>query len=100
MNFEELMLHIEKRPQVYVGEKKLSLISAFLDGYLFNDVVRLGERAKYDFRYNFGEWLKNKYHYKLELGWSTMINEISEKENLDSVDIFFREYHLFKKENM
>jgi len=98
MNFEDLILHIEKRPQIYVGEKNLSLISAFLEGYLFNDAIRLGERAEYDFRYNFGEWLRNKFNYELELGWLTIINEISYNENLDSVDVFFREYHLFKKE--
>ncbi|KMQ67731.1 hypothetical protein ACM39_12905 [Chryseobacterium sp. FH2] len=98
MEFNELMLHIEKRPQVYVGEKNLPLISAFLDGYLCNDAIRLGERAKYDFRYDFGEWLKNKFNYKLEFGWLTIINEISYKENLDAVDVFFREYHLFNKE--
>ena len=98
MNFEDLILHIEKRPQIYVGEKNLSLISAFLEGYLFNDAIRLGERAEYDFRYSFGEWLRNKFNYELELGWLTIINEISYNENLDSVDVFFREYHLFKKE--
>lgn len=98
MNFEDLILHIEKRPQIYVGEKNIHLISAFLEGYLFNDAIRLGERAKYDFRYDFGEWLRLKFNYELELGWLTIINEISVKENLDAVDIFFREYHLFKKE--
>jgi len=95
MNFEDLMVHIEKRPQVYVGEKNFSLISAFLEGYLCNDAIRLGERTKYDFRYDFGEWLRNKFKYELELGWSTIITEISQKENLDSVDVFFREYKLF-----
>ena len=98
MNFEDLMLHIERRPQVYVGEKKLSLISAFLDGYLCNDAVRLGERANYDFRYNFGEWLRKKFKYELELCWLTIIKEISHYEDQDEVDVFFREYHLFKNE--
>ncbi|WP_278378638.1 hypothetical protein [Chryseobacterium arthrosphaerae] len=99
MNFEDLILYIEKRPQVYVGEKNLFLISAFLDGYLYNDAIRLGERAKYDFRYDFGEWLRSKFDYKLELGWLTIIDEISQNENQDAVDVFFREYRLFKKEN-
>ncbi|WP_042720073.1 hypothetical protein [Flavobacterium sp. B17] len=99
MNFEDLILHIEKRPQVYVGEKNLPLISAFLDGYFLNDAIRLGHKTEYDFRYNFGEWLRNKFAYKLELGWLAIITEISQKENLNSVDVFFREYHLFKKEN-
>ncbi|MDQ0593929.1 hypothetical protein QFZ37_002298 [Chryseobacterium ginsenosidimutans] len=98
MNFEELMLHIERRPEVYVGERSIFLLSAFLSGYLLNDAIRLGERAKYDFRYDFGEWLRNKFNYELELGWSTIITEISQKENLDAINVFFREYHLFKKE--
>ncbi|WP_185290624.1 hypothetical protein [Chryseobacterium lactis] len=99
MNFDELMSHIERRPEVYVGERDVFLLSAFLSGYLLNDVIRLGHRAEYDFRYDFGEWLREKLNYKLEHGWSTIINEISNNENQDAVDVFFREYHLFKKEN-
>lgn len=57
MKFEELMSHIERRPQQFIGEKDIFLLNAFLTGYLCNDAIRLGESAKYDFRSDFNNWL-------------------------------------------
>ncbi|WP_288445553.1 hypothetical protein [uncultured Chryseobacterium sp.] len=97
MKFEELMYYIERRPQQFIGEKNIFLLNAFLTGYLYNDSIRLGERADYDFRSDFNDWLQNKFNYHNSFSWSNIINEISQKENLNAIDVFFREYHLFKK---
>ncbi|MCT2407680.1 hypothetical protein NZD88_09040 [Chryseobacterium antibioticum] len=100
MNFDELMSHIERRPEVYVGERNIFLLSAFLSGYLLNDSNRLGNRAEYDFRYDFYNWLQNKFNLENNATWADFIDIISKNENLNSVDVFFREYHLFKKEHI
>lgn len=97
MNFEELMLHIERRPEVYVGERNVFLLSAFLSGYLLNDSIRLGNRAEYDFRYDFYNWLQSKFNLENKSTWADFIDIISKNENLNSVDVFFREYKLFMK---
>ncbi|MGE8525345.1 hypothetical protein [Chryseobacterium rhizosphaerae] len=99
MKFEELMSQIERRPQQFIGEKDISLLNAFLTGYLFNDVIRLGERAEYDFRSGFNEWLQIKFNFHNSFSWSAIISNISQNENLNSVDVFFREYNLFKKQS-
>jgi len=85
-------------PNNLLEKKDIFLLNAFLTGYLCNDAIRLGEKAVYDFRSDFNNWLQNKYNYHNPFSWSNIINEISIKEKLNSVDVFFREYHLFNQE--
>ncbi len=93
MNIEELLPYIEKRPQMYFREKSVFFLETFLGGFFSN------ENHKDDFRYDFYNWLQKKFNLENNLTWADYIFKISQNENMNSVDIFFREYYLFKKEN-
>ncbi|MEE6128241.1 hypothetical protein V2E39_12685 [Chryseobacterium arthrosphaerae] len=93
MNIEELLPCIEKRPQMYFREKNVFFLETFLGGFFLN------EHYKDDFRYDFYNWLQKKFNLENNSTWADFIEIISKNENLNSVDVFFREYYLFKKEN-
>lgn len=97
MNIEELMTYIEKRPQMYFREKNVYYLEAFLGGFFVNEYSQ-DKDIKNDFRSSFYEWLQNKFTFENKQTWADFIDIISKKENINSVDVFFREYHLFKKE--
>lgn len=95
MNIEELLLYIEKRPLMYFRNKDVFFLEAFLGGFLLNEHIKNKNSAD-DFRSEFYSWLVEKFKFKDRSTWADLIDEISKKENLNSVDVFFREYHLFK----
>ena len=98
MNIEELLPYIEKRPQMYFREKDVYFLETFLGGFFVSEYLK-DNNFKDDFRSNFYEWLQNKFNLQNNTTWADFIDIISKNENLNSVDVFFREYHLFKKEN-
>jgi len=97
MNIEELLSHIEKRPQMYFREKNVFFLETFLGGFFINEYFK-NKDFKDDFRSNFYEWLQNKFNLENSITWADFIDVLSKNENINSVDIFFREYHLFNKE--
>lgn len=98
MNIEELLPYIEKRPQMYFREKNVFFLETFLGGFLLNE--HLKDDSFRDFRTIFYDWLQNKFCLENKTTWADFIYIISQKENLNSVDVFFREYYLFKEENL
>ncbi|MCS3533017.1 hypothetical protein [Chryseobacterium sp. JUb7] len=97
MSIEELLLKIEKRPQMYFREKDVYFLETFLGGFFASEYLK-DKDFKDDFRSSFYEWLQRKFNLENNLTWADFIEIISKTENLNSVDVFFREYHLFKKE--
>lgn len=97
MNIQELLSNIEKRPQMYFREKNIFFLETFIGGFLLNDHLK-NENFIDDFRPNFYNWLQKKFRLENNVTWADFIDIISQKENLNSVDVFFREYYLFKKE--
>lgn len=96
MNIEELLSHIEKRPQMYFRERDVYFLETFLGGFFVSEYLK-DKNFKNDFRSNFYKWLQNKFNLQDNSTWADFIDLISKKENLNSVDVFFREYHLFKR---
>ena len=96
MNIEELLSHIEKRPQMYFRERDVYFLETFLGGFFVSEYLK-DKNFKNDFRSNFYEWLQNKFNLQDNSTWADFIDLISKKENLNSVDVFFREYHLFRR---
>jgi len=94
MNIAELLPYIEKRPQMYFREKNVYFLEAFLGGFFVNEYLKNMD-FKNDFRSDFYEWLQNKFNIENKSTWADFIDIISQKENLNSVDVFFREYKLF-----
>jgi hypothetical protein len=96
MNIEELLPYIEKRPQMYFREKNVYFLETFLGGFFVSEYLK-DKDFKNDFRSDFYEWLQKKFNLENNATWADFIEIVSENENLNSVDVFFREYHLFKK---
>ncbi|MGI9582572.1 hypothetical protein ACR1PO_15355 [Chryseobacterium sp. RRHN12] len=97
MDIEELLQYIEKRPQIYFREKDVFFLETFLGGFFVSEYAK-DKNFKDDFRSNFYIWLQNKFNLENNTTWADFIDIISKRENLNSIDIFFREYNLFKKE--
>ncbi|MBK1897375.1 hypothetical protein [Chryseobacterium paridis] len=98
MNIEELLLHIEKRPQMYFREKNVYFLETFLGGFFVNEYLK-NKDFKNDFRSGFYYWLKNKFNLEENTTWADYIDIISQKEELNSFDVFFREYYIYKNES-
>lgn len=98
MNIGELLSHVEKRPQMYFREKDIYFLESFLGGFFVSEYLK-NKDFKDDFRSDFYEYLQKKFSLDNKSTWADFIHIISKNENLNSVDTFFREYHLFKKEN-
>jgi len=94
MNIEELLSHIEKRPQMYFREKNVFFLETFLGGFFISEYFK-NKDFKDDFRSNFYEWLQNKFNLENSTTWADFIDVLSKNEDINSVDVFFREYHLF-----
>ncbi|KMQ67730.1 hypothetical protein ACM39_12900 [Chryseobacterium sp. FH2] len=97
-DFIKLLSDLEKQPLLFINKKDISLLNAFITGYLLNDIFRNNKRPNYDFRSSFSEWLKEKYNFEQELSWAEYLNSLSKYESLNAVDLFFREFHIFQKE--
>ncbi|WP_068943789.1 hypothetical protein [Chryseobacterium timonianum] len=97
MDIEELLQYIERRPQIYFREKDVFFLETFLGGFFVSEYAK-DKSFKDDFRSNFYIWLQNKFSLENNTTWADFIDIISKRENLNSIDIFFREYNLFKKE--
>lgn len=94
MNIEELLPYIEKRPQMYFREKNVYFLETFLGGFFVSEYLK-DKDFKNDFRSDFYEWLQKKFNLENNTTWADFIEIVSENENLNSVDVFFREYKLF-----
>ncbi|WP_185290620.1 hypothetical protein [Chryseobacterium lactis] len=99
MNIKEILPYIEHRPLMYLKTKDIYLLDSFIGGYLSCQQIYDQNYNDIDFQTNFHEWLRLKFNFDLGLTLADYIFKISQNENMNSVDIFFREYHLFKKEN-
>ncbi|WP_288445560.1 hypothetical protein [uncultured Chryseobacterium sp.] len=99
MTIHEILPYIEHRPLMYLKTKDIYLLDSFIGGYLSCQQIYDQNFNDIDFQTNFHEWLRLKFNFDLGLTWADYIFKISQNENMNSVDIFFREYHLFKKEN-
>ena len=80
---------------MYFREKDIFFLEAFLGGFLLNEHFKNGNFAD-DFRSDFYYWLQNKFKLENESTWADLIKRISQNENLNSIDVFFREFYLFK----
>ncbi|MGE8525343.1 hypothetical protein [Chryseobacterium rhizosphaerae] len=99
MTIHEILTHIEQRPLMYLKTKDIYLLDSFIGGYLSCQQIHDTNFNDIDFQSSFHEWLRLKFNLDLGFTWADYIFEISQNENLNSVDVFFREYNLFKKQS-
>ncbi|MFP3597736.1 hypothetical protein [Chryseobacterium sp. SIMBA_029] len=98
MTIHEILPYIEQRPLMYLKTKDIYLLDSFIGGYLSCQQIHDKNFNDINFQSDFHEWLRKKFNFDLGFTWADYIFKISQNENANSVDIFFREYYLFKKE--
>lgn len=95
MKIINLIEYIEQRPLMYLREKSLIQLDAFLGGY---QVAASEYGIKDDFlKIDLVCFLNRKYNLK-EDSWYNLVNLIAIKENKNSFDVFFKLINDFKKE--
>lgn len=102
MSLLNLLAFIEKRPQMYIREKKVELLESFIGGYFLcmseHNLIKEQDLA---FRDTFYDWIFEKYKSdKLNHGisWVNLIVQLSEKNKKNDFDLFFELLSEFKKE--
>ncbi|KMQ64273.1 hypothetical protein ACM46_08240 [Chryseobacterium angstadtii] len=85
---------------MYLKTKNIYLLDSFIGGYLSCQQIHDKNFDDINFQSDFHEWLRVKFNFERGSTWADYIFKISQNEGLNSVDIFFREYYLFKEENL
>ena len=89
----ELILKIEKRPELWIGSNKTNDLWLFLSGYSLAKEKESVCWLKDDFML----YLIVKYNGSWSMNWSALIEE--HESDGDSTDAFFRLLHEYLKEN-
>jgi len=90
-SIKNLILKIKRRPELYIGQKSLSLLHAYLNGWLNRD-----EESVIDSKLTgeFQEWIQQKYNITSSQSWADIILFYSTSE-YDGLDNFFRLFDEF-----
>jgi len=92
MELKELIVNIEKRPQMYINDLNIHILETFLGGYLFgrscNQELNVMDNA---FRRDFNAWIANYYNAPLQTAWNNTIYYYEGNHN-KSLERFFDLY--------
>ncbi len=91
------MESFRSRTEMYIGEKKISILKSFFDGIYYSlEAYELKEENIFE---GFDNWVANYYGWnESTAGWKNIILKESENNETKSVDEFFRIYDKFKSE--
>ena len=78
------------RPQLYIGEKSIKLLKAFLDGYIHAYYLN-GETCGF-LMIGFQEYIADFYNDRRTLSWCELITEHSPPAD-EPLDVFFKHFH-------
>jgi hypothetical protein len=87
----EHILKIRQRTVMYIGQKSIYCLKAYLDGWCFRDyesITDIGILIK------FQEWIEDKYDKKNSHSWCGIILLFSNDEH-DALDNFFKDFNEF-----
>lgn len=88
--------NFRNRPAMFIGEKKISILRAFIDGYLLGaerDNTTLREKEKFA---EFHDWVANYFGwYESTAGWKNIILKECNGNEESAVDKFFEIYDKF-----
>lgn len=91
---KELLSKIKKRPELYVGQRSLSLLQAYLNGWLNRDEKSVTDSELIG---GFQEWIQKKHNIRSTQSWAQIILFYSISE-YDALDNFFKLFDEFLKE--
>ena len=100
MNIQNLIMHISKKPEMFVGVPKIEALYQFVSGYLFCNIVnQRADYVDYEFKKNFHVWVKNYIEKEKNIllpeqrNWLYYILESYEES--EQLDTFFKLCSLF-----
>ena len=90
-SIKELFSEIKNRPELYIGQRSLSLLHAYLNGWLNRDEKSV---IDYDLIGKFQDWVQKKYKITSSQSWARIILFYSTDE-IDGLNNFFRLFDEF-----
>lgn len=90
-SIKELLSEIKNRPELYIGQRSLSLLHAYLNGWLNRDEKSV---IDYDLIGKFQDWVQKKYKITSSQSWARIILFYSTDE-IDGLNNFFRLFDEF-----
>ena len=90
-SIKELILNMKARPELYIGQRSLSLLQAYLNGWLNRD-----EQSVIDSELigKFQDWIQERYKIRSTQSWAQIILFYSTSE-YEGIDNFFRLFEEF-----
>lgn len=88
---KELILKIKKRPELYIGQRSLSLFQAYLYGWLNRDEKSVVDSGLIG---DFQEWVQEKYKIRSSQSWVKIILFYSTSD-YGALDKFFELFDEF-----
>lgn len=98
-NIYDLIDLLEKRPAMYLGDKNISCLRSFLDGYQFAQESNkpFTEEVFPPFWY-FHEWAMHQYGWgESTAGWKNILLDENGGDEEKALDDFFRQVKVFKE---
>ncbi len=92
---KRLIFRIKTRPELYIGSRSLSLLQAYLYGWLNRDEASVVDGNLIG---EFQGWIAEKYRISSTQSWAQIILFYSVDER-DALEKFFRLFDEFLKEN-
>lgn len=91
----ELIEKIRIRPEIYLGERSIVKLNAFLNGYLLREM----ECTNYNnsFLCGFQNYVAAYYNIRTSQGWSQIIRFFANSEE-DAFNLFLERYDEFKRQ--
>lgn len=94
------MQDFRKRTAMYIGDKKISLLNSFIDGYLYatqTNNIELEDNVQFG---HFHDWVSRHFKWKESTsGWRRIILQECNGDEGEALKKFFELYDLFKSRN-
>jgi hypothetical protein len=90
----ELIFTIKERPELYIGQRSLSLLQAYLHGWLNRDEKSVTDSELIG---KFQNWIQKRYNIRSSQSWAQIILFYSTSE-YDGLDNFFRLFEEFMEQ--
>ena len=95
-NFDNLLQKIQKRPAMYLGQKSIFSLQAFLDGYYFARRELKIELTEEESEFQeFLQWIRQKFNVETGQLWASIVHFHSADES-KAVERFFNLFEEFK----
>ncbi|WP_238360615.1 hypothetical protein [Iningainema tapete] len=99
IGFYQIIQKIKQRPSLYLGQRSISHLQTFLDGYTFarreQGVPTTEEEREFE---EFQEWIEQRFNQESTQSWARIILFYSEDER-DALDRFFELFAEFLQRN-